>query len=417
MNPILGGFMAGSPVTGPLPPSYGALQRAEDLESILRLNGADTSALDAIARGAALDNIDINQQLALTMRTLQRGVTTGMTAFPVRENLEAEVQVLLPTETPVRNMIPRVGQPGGTAVQWRQNTSMGGGWGSSLDQPGGGSAAQVFFGESGAPAELTSVYAAKTAGFKLMGQRGSVTGFAMATGRNFMNQYLRERQNALTNLMLLEEYALISGSSTSTAAPWGDGTTAFGFDGLINLITTANGTPSGQVQTSVGALTFPHIDSQITAIWKKGGTRMYMIMNAQEVQSLTNLMVASGTILRANTQGPNNEIAARLFATGYVHPISGEVVKIIPSRFCPAGTILFGSERNTRGQSALEVAVLPQVQLPELAPNTQVQGYTLQEIAPAYTTPQVFGFLVSVYEVLQMKDATIFAKSTGVTAV
>jgi hypothetical protein len=251
----------------------------------------------------------------------------------------------------------------------------------------------------------------------LLGQIGSVTGFAMATGQNFMNQYLRERQNAMRNLMLNEENALINGSSTSTAAPWGDGTTAFGFDGLINLITTANGTPSGQVQTSVGALTLAHIDSQIVSMWANGGRDMYILANKQEIQSLTNLLQASGTIIRTQTGTPGNTVSGGIFVVSYIHPITGDEVMIIPSRFVPAGTILFGSQRNTLGQSTLEVAVLPQVQLPELAPNAQVQGYTVQDIAPAIGSPQVFAFIVSVYETLMMKDATIFAKSTGVTAV
>lgn len=417
MNEILNGFMPPAPIVSGLPPSYSVLQRAEAIEGILRAQGAGTGVLDQIARGKMPDGIDINQQLALTMQSLQRGVTSGMTAFPVRENLEAEVQVLVPTETPVRNMIARVPEPGGTAVAWRQNTSLGGGWGSSFDQVGGGSAAQAFFAEAGTPEEITSVYASKSASFKLLGQKGSVTGFAMAAGRNFMDQYLRERQNAIMNLMLLEEHALINGSSSSTAKPWGDGTTAYGFDGLINLIATGNGTPSGHVQTTVGALTLAHIDGQLVNIWKRGGRELFMLLNAQEIQSLVNLLVASGTIIRTATAGAANEVAARLFVSGYVHPITGEVVKIIPSRFVPAGTMIFGAKKNSQMQNTLEVGVLPQVQLPELAVNQQVQGYTVQEIAPAWATPQVFGFLVSVYEVLKMKDSTVFAKSTGVTAV
>jgi hypothetical protein len=66
---------------------------------------------------------------------------------------------------------------------------------------------------------------------------------------------------------------------------------------------------------------------------------------------------------------------------------------------------------------AADVRVLPQVQLPELAPNQPIQGYTAQELAPAIASPQVYPFIVSVYEVLRMKNNYVFAKSTGVTAV
>ena len=69
------------------------------------------------------------------------------------------------------------------------------------------------------------------------------------------------------------------------------------------------------------------------------------------------------------------------------------------------------------GKVAMDVDVLPQVQLPDLAPNVNIQGYVAQELAPAVTSPQVYPAIVSVFEVPRMKGATVFGKSTGVTAV
>lgn len=396
----------------PLPKSVPLMQRFENFELDAKLK----NDLAALERGEFTgDAAQLLAQMTLTLQSYQRGITSGMTAFPVRENLEAEAKVLVPIETPLRNRLPRV--PGsGKAVSWKQLTSLGGGWGSSYDQPGGGSAAQIFFGESGAPAELTSVYADKSASFKLLGQRGSVTGFAMASGRNFFDQYAQEKVNALRNTMLNEEFALINGDATATAVPWGDGSTALAFNGLVNLITTANGVPAAQVQAAVGGLTFAHIDAQLTRQWKQGAQGAYMMMNAQEIQSLKNLGVASGSIRRLNIVDPSG-FQEGFAVTGYFHPVTGEMVPIIPSRFLAAGTILFCADRLPDGKAALEIEVLPQVELPELAPNTSFQGYVAQEIAPAWASPQVYGFLVSVFEVLKMKGATVFCKSTGVTAV
>lgn len=412
------GFMrmdGGAPALRPgesLPPSIPLMRRFENFELTPELR----ENLSALERGEFTgDSAQLLAQLSLTLNQFQRGVTSGMTAFPVRENLEAEAKTLVPIETPVRNRLARV--PGsGRACAWKQLTSLGGGWGSSYDQPGGGSAAQIFFAEAGAPAELTSVYADKSASYKLAGQRGSVTGFAMASGRNFMDQYSAEKINALRNTMLCEEFALINGDATATAVPWGDGSTALSYNGLINLITTANGVPAAQVQAAVGALTFAHIDAQLTRVWKQGGQAPWILMNAVEIQSLKNLAVASGSIRRLMITDPSN-FNEGFSVTGYFHPITGEVVPIIVSRFLPAGTILFCCDRLPDGKPALEVDVLPQVELPELAPNTSFQGYVAQEIAPAWASPQVYGFLVSVYSVLKMKGATVFGKSTGVTAV
>ena len=102
---------------------------------------------------------------------------------------------------------------------------------------------------------------------------------------------------------------------------------------------------------------------------------------------------------------------------GYVHPVTGEMVKIYPSRFLSPGKIIFGSQMLPDGSPAMDVQVLPQVQLPQLAPNANIQGYTAQEIAPSAASPQNYQFLVSVFEVPRMKSALHFCVSTGVTAV
>lgn len=358
---------------------------------------------------------DVGQLASEVLRSLERGITAGMTAFPARESMEAEARELVPSETPFRNRIPRVIGSGRAAV-WKQLASFGGGFGTTVDQPGAVANSAVFFGESGAPAELTSVYVDRTATYKLLGQRGSVTGLAMASGASFQDQLEAEKLNALKNLMLLEEHALINGSATSTAAPWGDGTTAFGFDGVINLISTNNGTPANNVQTSVGALSLAHLDSQLNKIWRRGGRSMYMLMNAQEVKSLKNLMMANGTFHRT-VISDGQSATLGLHIERYIHPISGEFVAIIPSRFMPAGSIVFGSDFGPDGRPALEVSVLPQVALPQSAPASRIEGYVAQEIAPAWNSPQVYGFIVSVFEVLKISNAEVFARSEGVLPV
>jgi hypothetical protein len=127
------------------------------------------------------DVSSVLRQLGMTLQEFQRGIISSQTAFPVRENLEAEAKILVPLDTPVRNMIPRT--PGaGTATQWRQATSLGGGYGTSVDQPGGVSNIRAFFAEQGAPADHATVYANQSKGYKLLGSFGSVTGFAAASG-------------------------------------------------------------------------------------------------------------------------------------------------------------------------------------------------------------------------------------------
>ena len=288
----------------------------------------------------------------------------------------------------------------------------------ATDQPGGVSAGYVrsFFAESGAPADHATVYANQTLPYALLGTYGSVTGLAMAGGANFQNQLNVEKTNAIRNLMLNEENAIINGDATSNQAPWGDGTNALAFSGLIKSIATANGTPPDQVQGAVGALTTQHIGQQLARLWRRGARDMWMLMAEQETRSLADLAQATGSIIRVEATHDGGTVLG-VKVTGFVHPVSGELIPIIPSRFMPAGTIVYGCDHLPDGSPAVDVEVLPQVQLPELAPNQDVQGYTAQDIAPTTSAPQVYPFLVSVYEVMRMKSQYHFAIDSGVTAV
>lgn len=433
----------------------------------------------AIARGD-FGGVDPGQALLQMnmdlLQQMQRAITS--TGVPIREDLEAEVKQLIPVDTPFRNKLPR-SMGSSTVSSWEQQTSLGGGYGPSTTVTSGASSAtqtvgstagmtvgmslffavsnayrtvqsitnattvvltatistttaeavtagpywepgaapiQAFFSESGAPANASPTYVKKSATYKLLGTMFSITGLAMAAGATFADQLALEKTAAIRRLMLIEEFALINGSSTDVQAPFGDGTTAFGFDGLINLTATANGVPVPQVQTSVGALTTAHIDAQLTRIWNQGGMDQYILCNAQESNSLVHLAQASGTVIRVMAT-QDADVPLGIKVTGYKHPVTGQIVPVLVSRFMPAGTIVFGSDYLPDGKVAMDVRVLPQVQLPQLAPNVPIQGYVAQEIAPAVTSPQVYPGIVSVYEVPRMKGATVFAKSSGITAV
>jgi len=385
-------------------------------ESPVAISRMMSDAQEKLERGEVLDTQELLSTLLGSIGSIERGITTSMSGFPVRENLEAVAKSLIPTDTPLRNLIPRV-KGAGVAAAWKQKITLGGGWGTSYDQPGGGASAnQVFFGETGAPEEVTTAYANKSASYKLLGQMRSVTAFAASAGATYMEQIAEEKTNGLMNLMLHEENAILNGSATATAKPWGDGTNAFGFDGLGSLITTGNGTPSAQIQTTVGALTLAHINQQLTRIWVQGGREMFMVVNQQEALSLRKLAETSATI-RVIATGAENASTLGVLVSGYVHPISGEIVKVIASRFCPAGTMYFGSLKLADGQNAIEMDVLPVSELPmEFAMSRDIQGYAVQALSPAAGSPLVNPFLVFVMEVLKMKGATVFGKSSGVTA-
>lgn len=444
-----------------------------------------------VERAALVGDAAWATELASILAEHTRAITTATTAFPVRENLEAPAKILVPLDTPVRNMLPRtVGA--GLSSAWRQITSLGGGYGflttvttgaASATQTVGSTAGMqpgdsiqfttptgtaggtsvgarivssvtsstvvvltltittttgdvavnasrpvgagagvlshtaAFYPEGGCPLDHATVYASKSATYKQLGTFGSVTGLAIAAGRNYQNQLETEKRHALLNLFLNEENALINGSSTAVYSPWGNGTTAYGFDGLLNLISTANGVPTDQVATSVGALTLSHIDAQLGRIYDQGGQGQYIIASRQEILSLTHLAEASGSIIRIPGT-PQGDVTLGVTVVNYKHPVTGELVPIIASRFLAPGTMIFGSKYLPDGQVAADVSVLPQLELPETAFAESIMGYTARELAPGTGLGcDVYPFLVTVYEVLRVLGSTVFAKSSGLTAV
>jgi len=506
----------GVQTAGPSIPIYarGSNISEKTTDLIQRMTRIDEGGLERVDLMG--DIASIQKQLGMSLQEITRAITTSSNAFPVRENLEAPARNLVPMETPLRNMLPRtVGA--GTASQWRQIVSMGGGFGfATTVTTGAASATQVvgstagmkagdviqfvtattgvpiggttaaslrtissitnattvvlaatittvtgdlvvntgkgvgdvvtgsttaayvhgrpmgagtpggltattyygrsFYAETGSPAEKQTSYLAKTAGYKLLGAFGSVTGFAMAAGANFQPQLATEKLHALNNLMLNEENALWNGSSTSLLPPWGDFTNALGFDGVINLISTTNGTPADQIQTAVGPLTLSHVDNQLKRITDYGGQEQWIGASGQEIMSFVHLAEAAGSIIRVQATMQGAAVLG-LSVTGYVHPVTGQVVPIMYSRFIEPGTLVFGSKRLPDGTPALDVQVLPQVELPALEPNEMIQGYVARELAVTTSAVDVHPFCITIYEVERMLGATVFAKSSGVTAV
>lgn len=462
-----------------LMPQVRGIQRAAGIPGAPTISPDILRQIENIQRGASTDPNAAIALLNQAVSSLTRGIDSLTSNLPIRENLEAEAIALTPTDTPLRNRIPR--RPGsGLAVTWKQIVSYGGGYGASSQvngaqaagattlnlvsnaglrigdfvsigtgatievrqitalgvgsitfvgatanaqdnsavvriqtRPGGGSATRTFFKERGAPANMNTQYATRAAAYKLMGQMTDVTAFAQAAGRNFQDNRAQERTSALYNVMLNEENAILNGDSTSVQAPWGDGIDPLAFDGLYRLITTSNGTPVEQIQSAVGALTEAHIEAQLTRLWHQGGSGFWMVISSQESTSLTKLAKSAGNAYRFILNQADVNLGARV--TGYIHPISKEVVEIIVSRDATPGVIVFGCDRTTEGKPTLEFEVLPQVDLPELAPNQQLMGYVVQQVGTSVAAPQVFPEIVTVFEVLKMKAANMFAMSSGIT--
>lgn len=459
---------AGGPLQLPVP-SQSLIQRYVDSSEYIELQRM-------IQRG----DVQPDEAIIKMQRIIERGVTSTMTAFPVRENLDAEVVVLSPVDTPLRNMLPRT--PGsGLAVKWKQQTSFGASLGTMTTTSGNvnvantlvvanargffvgedflylgttfritainygtnvisvaagiglnsqvngttvlkvgyfwpeqGTAGAIFYKEDGAPTENTTVYADKTAAYKLLGDMGSVTMFSMAAGANFQAQYPIEKRNCLVRALLKEEYALLHSEDNVVAAPWGDGVTALGFKGMIPSIRAT--APADHLQSSVGQLTVDHIHAQLARVWYKGGRRRYILMSGQEAISLAKIATTTGNY-RAMLVIAEGGTTLGVQVTAIQAAVGGEMVPIYVHPFLPQGTMVVGSLLNVNGNAGAEVDVLPQAlgDSPESAFLEGIQGFYAQDIAPTAAAPEVLKFKVAVYETYKHKNGQVFALSEGLT--
>lgn len=467
-------FLSGNevPLAGPVP-SQSLIQRYVDSGEF----AANQAELTRAIESGSLTN----EQMAAAVANVMRGITTSTTAFPVRENLDAEVHIMTPVETPLRNRLPRT--PGaGTALKWKQQTAFGAGLGTQTTTTGTTNATNtivvvnangffagetvtyaaashsivsinystniitlgaspgvvansqtngqtvvktsayfpetavmdgIFYGENGAPTEATTVYADKTASYKLLGTLGSVTMFAAAAGANFMDQYAIEKRNTLSRLLIKEEFALLYARTDTNSLPWGDGSSNLAYLGLIPWI-QAN-VAAANLQTSVGALTTNHINAQLTRLWYGGGRGMYIMCSGQEATSMMRLAENSGNYRLVVVDQKAATIGGKI--AYFIHAVSGEQVPIIVHTFLAPGTMVFGSDRNAHGQATAEVSVLPQANMPDSVDQVPFGGYYAQDIAPSVAAPEKLNFLAKVYAVPQWKNAQAFALSTGVTPV
>lgn len=405
---------------------------------------------------------------------ITRGIVSTQTGFPVREDLEAEVKSLVPLETPVRDLLPRK-MGGGKAHSWFQETSFGGGYGytgttsasgasttvtvdttaglragdivyfatsaltktvASVDSatqftlssnssnfasgetvyrlvtyPDGGAAQQIAFLETGAPDTQTPTFAVKSSTYKLLGILGTITGLAAMAGASFMDQVSHAKMITLQNLLLNEENILINGSSTDVKKPFGNGTTNYCFDGLVNYITAANGCPADHIQTSIGAITIAHLNAQLRRCWERGGQGQYIIISGADAVNFSRLCETQANLFVP--YNPNDLVLGGKVAAMW-HPVTGERVDIVASRHLSPGTIIFGSKYGPKMLPAAEVVVLPAV--PVANPGEMVQGYWSQDIPAGTSAPMTYGYLVAVAETLCVYNVPVFAISTGVTA-
>ncbi len=154
-------------------------------------------------------------------QSIQKSITTatGLTAY----DLQAPAKNLYPVNTPIRNVIPRIGGGVGTATNWKQVSAI----------TGGGYNAMGWVSEGQRTARMSYTTADKSASYKTLGEEDQASYEAISAGRGFEDVRARMTMRLLQKMMLKEENALLGGNlsvalgtpGTPTLAAAGSGAT------------------------------------------------------------------------------------------------------------------------------------------------------------------------------------------------
>jgi len=152
-----------------------------------------------------------------TLKDVQKTLSTPTYiegAIITRENLSGFVDRLAYKTTAIRDRLPRK-TGAGLAASWNVLTAIGVG--------------NSAFAEGGTPTEDNATYDRRSAIYKELGKKKSITDRMLAAGRSFMDQEAEQTEIAIREVIQDEEQFIITGDS---------GSSVLQFDGLDTYITT-----------------------------------------------------------------------------------------------------------------------------------------------------------------------------------
>lgn len=274
-------------------------------------------------------------------------LTTNTFSPPTRsvfapENITADIKLLVPVETPIRNRTPRVQGYGQAAVFKRLTSRLH----SNTGAGGVGTNTAIAFADAGAPNETSQTYDTVAYPYKLLGRKVEVGGLAMAAtrggtpggdpranGANMLDA--RERIKAV-EVMLGEEELLIGGDVD---------TSALQFDGFGKQITTNSG--------NAALLTASGIGNFCNTSFLAGGDPSVAYANARQNRAVADNLEWSGSINRAFISDRGN-VTAGFRVGNVINPVTGHVIDLEVSRYVGGDAYLL-TEKSTAGENWVQV--------------------------------------------------------------
>lgn len=307
----------------------------------------------------------------------------------VREDLQAEMAIMAPTDTPLRNRLNRI--PGnGKAHAWYQLipvTSTGALSATHLFL-GGTSPDQGFFQKGGLPEAVQPSYKFKSAPYVSLGDLVTVSFFEQMAGGTYTDIKKHQIKVKMLNVALMEEWAIINGDSSANPNM---------FDGL-NVQVTDN------VTALSATLTLDAITSVEQNIVSDGGKPQVLVMSYRDLQKFNDLIFSSFYRLFQAGAGTLADIPSGISVTRWVSPFG--VVDVVGSRYIvPTGSPLEDFILVLDDKTVLEDGNA--IQMVDLMPLSSIDLALLQT---AYRT------VVLEFSVLQLTSEAFQGKLTEVQA-
>lgn len=261
------------------------------------------------------------------------------------ENITADIKLLVPTETPIRNRTPRVGGFGQAAVFKKLTSKLH----SNSGAAGVGTNSRIEFADAGAPNETSQTYSTVAYPFKLLGRKVEVGGLAIAATRggtpggnpqiNGDNMLSSREKVKAVEVMLGEEELLIGGDATAQTLQ---------FDGLGVQIVTNSG--------NAALLTASGIGNFCNTVYLAGGDPTVLYANARQNRAIADNLEWSGSIQRAfiNDQG---NVTAGFRVSNVINPVTGGVIDLEVDRYVGGDAYLL-QERSIAGENWVQVEEL-----------------------------------------------------------
>lgn len=295
---------------------------------------------------------DLEKTIQALQDTLNKAVTNSTYTFSpatrsifAPENLDPVVKLVVPTDAPLRNRLPRV-QGFGQAAAWKRMTSQ---LHPRLPNTGGaaGTGTSGFFADAGTPGSTTQTFTVVTAAYKNIGRDVEIGRQALASSRGYQDIRDELVKIKVLEVMLAEEDGIINGDSNFDANS---------FDGLIKQLTTNSGTMSLLTASGVG--------NQIqTPMWQYGSRPELLVANPRQIKALADDLQGSGSIQRI-VVGNQGEGIGGVHMAKIVNPIDGSLIDVIAHRLMGTWALLLDIKGDA-GQNWIEMEDLESMRVYE----------------------------------------------------